>query len=278
MTVAELYNRTKSELSSGGVENAAFEAEQLLRASGIDKLLLITEPGRLIAEDISAEIRSRVSRRVSGEPLQYILGEWEFYGLPFCVGEGVLIPRQDTETIVEVALRFLEERGASSRKTLDICAGSGCIGIALAKLANADVTCVEKSEKAFDYLKKNAALNVVSITAVLGDAFDEQSARGEFDLIVCNPPYLTAEDMRSLQREVKFEPEAALFGGEDGMDFYRRLIPMYSTKLNPGGMFAVEIGMGQENAVCELFRTSGLNPQMKQDANGIIRVIYGKYI
>lgn len=276
MTVRELFDKTKAELASGGVENAAFETEQLLRAFGIDKLALITEPEREIAEDISAEISSRVLRRISGEPLQYILGEWEFYGLPFYVGEGVLIPRQDTETLVDVALEFLKSRDADSRKTLDLCAGSGCIGIALAKLANADVTCVEKSPEAFDYLRKNSALNGAAITAVLGDVLDEQSAPGEFDAIVCNPPYLSAEDMKSLQREVKFEPEAALFGGEDGLDFYRRLIPMYSTKLNPGGLLAVEIGMGQEIAVCELFRTSGLNPQMKQDANGIIRVIYGK--
>lgn len=278
VTISELYNRTKSELLSGGVENAAFEAEQLLRASGIDKLALIAEPGRLISEKISAEINARVSRRISGEPLQYILGEWEFYGLPFYVGSGVLIPRQDTETLVDVALEFLESRGANSRKTLDLCAGSGCIGIALAKLANADVTSVEKSPEAFEFLNKNAALNDASITAVLGDAFDGQNAPGEFDLIVCNPPYLTAEDMRSLQREVRFEPEAALFGGEDGLNFYRRLIPLYSTKLNSGGLLAVEIGMGQENAVCELFRSSGFSPQMKKDANGIIRVIYGKYI
>lgn len=276
MTVRELYDKIKSELASGGVENAAFEAEQLFRAFGIDKLLLIAEPGRLIAEKISAEISARVSRRISGEPLQYILGEWEFYGLPFYVGSGVLIPRQDTETLVEVALEFLAN--ASSKKTLDLCAGSGCIGIALAKLANADVTSVEKSPEAFAYLTKNAALNDASITAVLGDVFDESNAFGEFDLIVCNPPYLTAEDMRSLQREVRFEPEAALFGGEDGLNFYRRLIPLYSTKLNSGGLLAVEIGMGQENAVCELFRSSGSSPQMKKDANGIIRVVYGKNI
>lgn len=276
MTVREFYEEIKSEFVNGGVENAAFEAEQLLRASGIDKLSLITEPGRLIAENISAEINARVSRRISGEPLQYILGEWEFYGLPFYVGSGVLIPRQDTETIVDVALEFLAN--ASSMKTLDLCAGSGCIGISLAKLANADVTSVEKSHEAFAYLTKNAALNGVTITAVLGDALDEKNAPGEFDVIVCNPPYLTAEDMRSLQREVTFEPEAALFGGEDGLDFYRRLIPLYSKKLNSGGLLAVEIGMGQETAVSGLFRTSGITPQMKQDANGIIRVVYGKYI
>lgn len=277
MTISELYKEIKAELASGGVESCEFEAEQLLRAFGFDKLAIITDPERLVSEDISAEIKERAARRLAREPLQYILGEWEFYGLPFRVGAGVLIPRADTETLVDVALEFLKSRGVNSRRTLDLCAGSGCIGIALAKLANADVTSVEKSREAFDYLKKNAALNSASITAVPGDARGEQNAPGEFDLIVCNPPYLTAEDMRSLQKEVRFEPEAALFGGEDGLSFYRQLIPKYSKKLKPGGMLAVEIGKGQESAVCELFRKSGLDPQMKQDLNGIFRVIYSKF-
>lgn len=274
MTIAELYNRTRSELESGGVQDFRFEAEQLLRGAGIDKLTLIAEPEREISDVISAEINRRLLRRLSGEPLQYILGEWEFYGLPFCVGEGVLIPRADTETLVEVAVRFLKDRGGSERKTLDLCAGSGCIGIALAKTVNADVTCVERSPAAFEYLEKNAARNNVSAELILGDVLEAPTVAGEYDLIVSNPPYLTAEDMRSLQKEVRFEPEAALFGGEDGLDFYRAMIPMYSERLKSGGMLAVEIGMGQENAVCGIFRENGLTPCTERDLGGICRVIY----
>lgn len=274
MTVGELYNRIRSELREGWIEDHRFEAEQLLRSAGFDKIKLVTEPQREIPEDISAEIIGRISRRIAGEPLQYILGEWEFYGLPFRVGEGVLIPRQDTETLVEVSLRFLEDRGADRRKTLDICAGSGCIGIALAKTANAEVTCVEKSSLAFKYLEENIALNGASVRAVLGDALDERTTPGEYDLIVSNPPYLSAEDMSVLQKEVRFEPEAALFGGEDGLNFYRVLIPMYTRMLKSGGMMAVEIGMGQENAVCGIFRENGLTPQCERDMSGIIRVVY----
>ena len=274
MTVGELFNRIRSELESGGIEDHRFEAEQLLLAAGIDRLTLVTDPQREISGDISAEISGKTARRIAGEPLQYILGEWEFYGLPFRVGEGVLIPRQDTETIVEIARRFLEARAADSRRTLDLCAGSGCIGITLAKLAKADVICVEKSSLAFRYLKENIALNGVSIMAILGDALDERKAPGEYDLIVSNPPYLTAEDMGALQREVRFEPQAALFGGEDGLEFYRALIPMYAKMLASGGMLAVEIGMGQENAVCEMFRDNGLTPQCERDLSGIIRVAY----
>ena len=274
MTVGELYNRIRSELREGWIEDHRFEAEQLLRSAGFDKIKLVTEPQREIPEDISAEIIGRISRRIAGEPLQYILGEWEFYGLPFRVGEGVLIPRQDTETLVEVSLRFLEDRGADRRKTLDICAGSGCVGIALAKTANAEVTCVEKSPLAFKYLEENIALNGASARAVLGDALDERTTPGEYDLIVSNPPYLSAEDMSVLQKEVRFEPEAALFGGEDGLNFYRVLIPMYTRMLKSGGMMAVEIGMGQENAVCGIFRENGLTPQCERDMSGTIRVVY----
>lgn len=274
MTVAELYREIKSELKGGGVENARFEAEQLLIAAGFDKVTLITEPGADVSEDISREMRAKLSRRLSGEPLQYILGEWEFYGLPFKVGEGVLIPRQDTETLVETAARFLCDRETFARKTLDLCAGSGCIGIALAKTAAAEVICVEKSRRAFGYIEENAALNRVSIRAVLGDVLDETTAMGEYDLIVSNPPYLTESDMRSLQKEVSFEPETALFGGADGLDFYRGIIPRYARKLVSGGMIAVEIGMGQENAVSGIFRENGLEPRFEKDMRGIYRVVY----
>lgn len=274
MTIAELYNRTKSELEGGGVEDFGFEAKQLLRDAGIDKLTLVTEPEREVSEEISAEINAKLKRRLSGEPLQYILGEWEFYGLPFYVGEGVLIPRADTETLVETALGFLKDRDARSRKTLDLCAGSGCIGIALAKTANAEVTCVEKSPAAFGYLERNAARNNASIEAVLGDVLETPTVGGEYDLIVSNPPYLTAEDMSRLQKEVRFEPESALFGGTDGLDFYRAMIPMYSERLKSGGMIAVEIGIGQENAVFGIFRENGLTPRTERDLGGICRVIY----
>lgn len=274
MTIAELYNRTKSELESGGVEDFRFESEQLLLGVGIDKTMLISEPERAVSEDISSEINAKLLRRLSGEPLQYILGEWEFYGLPFYVGEGVLIPRADTETLVETALRFLKERDARLRRTLDLCAGSGCVGIALAKTASADVTFVEKSPAAFEYLKKNTALNSVSAKLILGDILEEQTVAGEYDLIVSNPPYLTAEDMSALQKEVRFEPQAALFGGADGLDFYRMMIPMYSQRLKIGGMLAVEIGMGQENAVCGIFRENGFTPRTECDLGGVVRVVY----
>ena len=265
----------RNTLESGGIENAGFEAEQLLRGVGVDKITLLSEPNAEVSADISAAIRAHTERRLAGEPLQYILGEWEFYGLPFKVGEGVLIPRQDTETPVDVCLKFLKDRERDDRKTLDLCAGSGCIGITLAKLADADVTCVELSERAFGYLRENIALNGVRVNAVLGDALNEETVQGEFSLIVSNPPYLTDGDIKVLQKEVMFEPKTALYGGADGLDFYRQILGVYPKRLKSGGMIAVEIGMGQESAVGELFRENGIEPRFEKDMRGIYRAVYG---
>ena len=262
-----------STLERGGIESARFEADQLLQGAGIKMMDLFSEPRSEVDETTLAKIRPLIERRLSGEPLQYILGEWDFYGLPFLVGEGVLIPRQDTEALAYLCITFLE--GRSERKTLDLCAGSGCIGIALALLADAEVTLVERSEQAFGYLRENIALHRVSAEAVLGDALDENTVNGEYDLIVSNPPYLTESDMRSLQREVEFEPKEALYGGADGLDFYRSILGIYPKKLKRGGMIAVEIGMGQENAVSEIFRENGIEPRLEKDMGGIYRVVRG---
>lgn len=274
MTITELYHNTKTALASGGIEAFEFEAAQLLKSAGIEKTTLITEPERLADEKISAEINARVGRRLRGEPLQYILGVWEFYGLPFKVGEGVLIPRQDTETLVELALDFLKKRDINARRTVDLCSGTGCVGITLAKLADANVLCNEMYYAAEYFLQQNIKLNGVEVSVSMENACSEDIPYNGFDLVVCNPPYLTREDMRKLQKEVRFEPESALFGGEDGLDFYRKLIPIYAPRLFEGGMLAVEIGKGQEEDVCDIFRKSGLSPQTKLDANGIIRVVY----
>lgn len=275
MVMRELLGGIVGELLAAGVDNARFDAECIMESAGVPRLTLLTEQDMPVAEEIIGAAREMSRRRAGGEPLQYILGEWEFYGLPFKVGEGVLIPRQDTETLVDVSLSFLEKRSRTERKTLDLCAGSGCIGIALAKLAAAEVTSVEKSPQAFAYLKENTALNGIEVNAVLGDVLTDDTVRGEFDLIVSNPPYLTESDMRSLQKEVEFEPKAALYGGSDGMDFYKRILEIYPKKLKSGGMIAVEIGMGQEVSVSAIFRENGLQPRLEKDLRGIYRIVHG---
>ena len=277
MELRDLLRETLCALADNGVENAGFEARQILEKAGISPMKILAEPCEKIPPEVCEKVREMTKKRASGYPLQYILGEWEFYGLPFEVGEGVLIPRQDTETLVEIAADFLKTLPENERKTLDLCAGSGCIGITLAKLVGADVTLVEKSQEAFAYLEKNIALNDVKAqcNAVLGDCFDEEKICGEYNLILSNPPYLTEKDMENLQKEVSFEPKTALYGGEDGLDFYRALLRKYPKMLKENGLFAVEIGMGEEKAVAELFRENGLEPRFAEDLRGIVRVVYG---
>lgn len=276
MEIRDLLRNTICSLADSGIENAGFEARQILEFAGLDRMRMLTEPAGEVPDPLGESVERLVEKRVSGYPLQYLLGEWEFYGLPFKVGEGVLIPRQDTETLAETALDFLRTIPENERTVLDLCAGSGCIGITLAKLANARVTLVEKSDKALGFLRENIALNSVSenCRAVQGDVFDESADFGEFNVIVSNPPYLTKAEMERLQREVRYEPEMALYGGEEGLDFYKRLLPKYVKSLKPNGLFAVEIGDAQARDVTRIFLENGLSPETVKDSIGFRRVTY----
>ena len=194
-------------------------------------------------------LREAVQRRLDGEPLQYILGEWEFMGLPFDVERSVLIPRQDTETLCEAALEWLKTRPGA--KVLDLCCGSGCIGVSLAKLSGAQVAFADISPDALAVAKRNARKN-----GVAGDFYESDllaAVPGVYDLVACNPPYLTAAEMASCQRELRFEPALALFGGADGLDFYRRLAAEWAEHVKPGGRLLLEIGYAQGAAVRGLF-------------------------
>lgn len=281
-TLGGLLKEYTLRLAEGGCDNPRFEAQQLIeKACGAASTDFLTFPERPVSQEQLSAAEGFLSRRMSGEPLQYILGEWEFYGLPFYVGEGVLIPRQDTETIAELALEFTTAHKNSGFLALDLCAGSGCIGITLARRAGVPVKLVELSKRALRYLRWNIELNGVEslCEAVCADVLSEQTAAvmPPADLIVTNPPYLTAMDMGALQTEVRFEPETALFGGEDGLDYYRRMLPLWSRSLKPGGMLAAEIGMGQERDVMRIFEECGLNAQFRKDLCGVIRVVYGAW-
>lgn len=242
-------------LCDAGVESAAFEARQLFAfAKGEEELLEL------------------IHRRIDGEPLQYLLGEWEFYGLPFYVGNGVLIPRPDTETLADLAIEFLQDRKADC---IDLCSGSGCLAVSVEKnCKNAAVTAIEKSDEAYDFLIKNIALNKSCVKAVKGDI--TKDIFGRYDLIISNPPYIKTEDLETLQREVQHEPKAALDGGEDGLLFYREIADKWIPRLKAGGMLAVEIGIGQQDDVKKLFRESGLkNIGERKDLCGVVRVVFG---
>ncbi len=247
-------------LQTGGIENAAMEA----------KWILEDMPDAQSARDVA-------NRRAEHYPLQYLLGGWEFYGLYFHVGEGVLIPRADTETLVDAVL----QHGHLPKKAtlVDLCTGSGCIALALQSLLEEDtVYGIEKSEAAFAYAQKNAAYHKLAVDFRLADVLDAQTAAAftDVDVIVSNPPYLTAADMQQLQKEVSYEPKMALAGGEDGLYFYREITALWKTSLKAGGMLAFEVGIHQAEAVREILRNNNfVNIGTMPDLCGIERVVYG---
>ncbi|MCD7824050.1 MAG: peptide chain release factor N(5)-glutamine methyltransferase [Oscillospiraceae bacterium] len=251
--VSSLYNETLSALESAGIEDSDFEANVIFEeVYGRDfKLRLLTgQLDRKETEAESARLDEMLHRRISGEPLQYIVGRWGFYRGEFTVGEGVLIPRQDTETLVESAYQLLKD--TPSPKILDLCSGTGCIAITLSELLpEAEVHAVELYDNAYKYLEKNVTGHGSNVIPHKLDVLDESSA-GQFtgfDLITCNPPYLTSEDMAELQKEVTHEPATALFGGTDGLDFYRAIPTIWKPALKLGGYIAFEIGAAQGEAV-----------------------------
>lgn len=214
-------------------------------------------------------------RRKNGEPLQYLLGEWEFYGLPFKLGKGVLIPRADTESLVDKALELLKP--IRSPRVLDLCSGTGCIAVAIAHIrSDAQVTALELSEDAYKYLVQNIALNQVDVKPVMADV-KEYIPPEDFDMIVSNPPYIPKETIATLQPEVQREPRKALDGGRDGLDFYRLIAGQYLGSLKLGGWLCLEVGKGQSGMVVKLLEEAGYgNIATHEDLGGIERVVYAQ--
>jgi len=268
MNVKEIYFHLKKALSSVS-DCPGFEAEQLLsRFCGVKREKILAGIGDACEETL----RLPLERRLSGEPLQYILGEWDFYGRTFTVGEGVLIPRADTEILVEAALEAA--KAFSAPRILDLCAGSGCIAVTMAlERPDAVVTALEKSPKALAFLRENAALHRASVRITEGDVLAPEGSE-RYDLILSNPPYLTGGEMDALQREVRHEPAEALFGGEDGLRFYRAIAGLWRERFLPGGRLLVEIGRGQERAVTEILQENNFTDIcFHRDLCGIIRVL-----
>lgn len=272
----ELFSEICGILSQSGNDCARFDAQCIFEHILAKPLPMILMDGDkpLSPEDEEA-VRSMTKRRAEHFPLQYILGEWEFFGYPFRVGEGVLIPRPDTETLIEQILDICREKGISSPKIADLCSGSGCIAVTLKKeLPQAEVYAVELSDRAIGYLKENIALNNADITVIKGDVLDKKTAEAlpKLDIIVSNPPYLTAVDMQELDEEVRHEPETALFGGDDGLGFYRKITSVWKDNLKKGGILAYEYGLGQHDEVSRILTENGFeNIQLRRDMAGIIR-------
>lgn len=270
MTVREALKYAQKALSAV-TEEAANEAGLLVSfLSGIPSNRLALTDGTVDRSELDALIE----KRCGGIPVQYLMGKWWFYKGEFFVGDGVLIPRQDTETLVETACELLRDKPDGD--VADLCAGTGCIGISIAaEYPDSKVVCIEKYEKAFSYLQRNIVHNAVSnVRPVLADVCDEVS--GRYDLIVSNPPYITSCDMAKLSEEVKKEPHTALFGGEDGLYFYRVISKLWKPALKKGGILAFEVGIDQAASVAEIMKSEGFERiTVRNDLCGVQRVVFG---
>lgn len=278
MTVGEAYRKTKDILTEAGFEAPAFEALCLVeKVFGFNRLALITRGEETAATDEKLALLAELTeKRLSHEPLQYIIGKWSFMGIDLLVGEGVLVPRDDTEVVTSLCIDFLS--GKENPSVIDLCAGSGAISLALEKYANCKVTAVELSDKAFSYLTQNIKLNNSAVNALNGDIFEchKDIADNSLDLIVSNPPYIKSADITALQEEVQHEPVMALDGGESGLDFYRRIVPLWKSKLKAGGALAFELGEGQYDEVSRILADNGFGGITESiDFGGIQRAIIG---
>ncbi len=284
MTHRELYNRTRNALSQ-------IETQQT--ASLIARDLICTFSGQTPEQMLSAleygadpvvvsKVEDGVRRLLNDEPLAYILGEWEFYGLKLFVSPDVLIPRDDTCAVAELAINrtlFLEK----DPRILDLCCGSGCIGLAVAsRVKDARVTLADISKEALAVAKRNIAQNKLGGRMSIFQVDARKKAPnflGKFDMIVSNPPYITGEEMKQLPRSVDaFEPHLALYGGEDGLDFYRAILANFTPALKPGGCVCFEFGMGQGDAVCRLLEENDYTVlERKRDYNDRERAVLAQY-
>lgn len=271
------YRECRDKLKLGNIEAPDFEARCIIEyVTGYDRAGQLIHADEKISDDKKQLINSILEKRLSRYPLQYLLQSWTFMGFPLSVGEGVLIPRDDTEVCVRLSLDYLKDKPDAD--VIDLCSGSGAIAIALEKLGKAKVTAVEFIDEAFIFLEKNIIQNGCRINAVKGDVFTchAEYSDNAFDLIVSNPPYIKRAELPSLQAEVRFEPQTALDGGEDGLDFYRAIIRDWTPKLKAGGALVFELGEGQAEPVTEIMAEHGYtNVRTETDFGGCERAIIG---
>lgn len=280
MILKEAYNSVKDALSSADIESADFEARVLVSEMlGLSLSDLFLKLNDEVDEASFEKLISCCERRAEGEPLQYIIGKWDFMGRTYNVGTGVLIPRPETELLCEKIIEVLKNK--KEAVVYDLCSGSGCIGITLKKeCPDTDVYLVEKSQQALSYLMKNALelMENTFYTIVKGDVlklelFDEYPPA---DIIVSNPPYIKSEEVPLLQKEVTFEPSMALDGGEDGLVFYRYIVSEWSRKLKSDGEIFFEIGEDQGQAVTDMFKSIGFDSRVIKDYNNHDRIVKGR--
>lgn len=280
-TYNNLFLDTRARLKKAGIEAAQLEARELVcYAADKSREQLYRDMSLYVSAELEKRVDDLVRRRLAGEPVAYIIGEWEFYGLPLDISQEVLIPRTDTELLAERGIARAREAGEGAR-VLDLCAGSGCVGLAVAaNVPNCRVVLGELSEGALRTCKQNVRRNQLNarVTCLSVDALEPpSSALWDFDVIVCNPPYIPTADIDGLDASVKdYEPHIALDGGEDGLDFYRAIAAKWKSALRLGGALLFEVGIGQAPQVEDILAQNGYeNIQTAQDTQGIWRVVEG---
>ena len=282
--ISELYAQARRAfMTQEDAQTAGLLARSLLcHITGKTNEQILADRELFASEQACLDMEQAVERVMAGEPLAYVLGQWEFYGLPLQLTQDVLIPRDDTCAVTELAINqalFLD----AAPRILDLCTGSGCIGLAIAsRVKDCKVTCADISKDALAVAKKNVALNKLSarVSCVQADALSEPAVfLGKFDMIVSNPPYITTEEMLELPHSVKdYEPHLALHGGSDGLDFYRSIAEKYSAALKPGGYLCFEFGFGQGEAVCRILEENGYTIlERSRDFNQIERAVIARY-
>ena len=280
----DLYLDTRRALlATENTQDAGVMARMLVcHVSGKTQAEFLAERDMYASEEIVKGVEAGLQRLLDQEPMAYILGQWEFYGLPLRVSPKVLIPRDDTCAVAELAIRqalFLKK----DPRILDLCCGSGCIGLAVAsRVKDAKVTLADISQDALAVAKENVALNKLSgrVRCVAADALKPAFPfLGKFDLIVSNPPYITADEMKELPKSVsEYEPHLALFGGEDGLDFYRSIAKNFAPALKPGGYLAFEFGETQGDDVCRILEENGYTVlERARDYNDRERAVLARY-
>ncbi len=277
MTLFDVLKKGTTELEKFGVTEFDFDAFCLLvKAFNLSKTEYYFNRFNLADTEKASEYFKLIQRRISGEPLQYIIGKWEFMDGEFYVGEGVLIPRQDTEILVETAAEYIKAN-REVKNVVDLCAGSGCVGISLAMMfPDIEVTSVELSDKAYSFLENNIDLNhVKNVKAINGDitkCFSDFDI-GKIDVLVSNPPYIETDEIKVLSREVQREPHMALDGGKDGYYFYNVIKNKWLASLKKGSFAAFECGENQAFKLAEMFKPFSSDIKIFKDLNGIDRVV-----
>ena len=280
-TYNNLFLDTRARLKKAGVEQAQLEARELVcYAADKSREQLYRDMSLYVSAELEKRVEELVQRRLAGEPVAYIIGEWEFYGLPLDISRDVLIPRSDTELLAQRGIQRAREAGEGAR-VLDLCAGSGCVGLAIAaQVPQCRVVLGELSEGALRTCKQNVRRNGLNarVTCLSVDALEApSSALWDVDVIVCNPPYSPSGDIPGLDTSVRdYEPHMALDGGADGLDFYRAIAPRWKAALRLGGALLFEVGIGQAPDVEDILARSGYESiQTVQDTQGIWRVVEG---